>query len=151
MRLNTREKAAGGGRVLGWRAEAAGGGGGGRLPFVVGQKTACNLTWTLTGEATALKPHTRITQSRSPLSYSACRAPFNERTIAPKKTKRLSGCCECYAFFRGLEILAVFYMPRGRGGCCSNDLLWGTVLPAMCSHLASRENCMSDLPATCLS
>jgi len=109
--MNTREKAAAEG-VMGWRrrrraAEAADVGGGGRLPFVVGQKTACNLTWTLTGEATALKPHTRITQSRSPLSYSACRAPFNERTIAPKKTKRLSGCCECYAFFRGLEILAV--------------------------------------------
>jgi hypothetical protein len=52
--------AAGGGGGSGRRRrqEAVGGG---QLPFVVGQKTACNLTWTLTGEATALKLHTRIT------------------------------------------------------------------------------------------
>jgi hypothetical protein len=53
------------------------------LPFFVGQNTICNLTWSVTGERTALAS-----------ILKSFHTPFNDRTIAPQKTKRHPGGCE---------------------------------------------------------
>ena len=62
------------------------------LPFLVGQSNICNLTWTVTGELTALKhKHHSIALASILKSFQT---PFNERATAPEKTKHLSGGCD---------------------------------------------------------
>jgi hypothetical protein len=126
------------------------------LPFVVGLKTACNFTWTFTGEVT-LKPHTRITQS----SYSAFQygLPHSMSEQSPLKKQNVSQevanvvfTPEDWRFWQCLichdvVVDAVQMVCCGGLYCRRCVLLWlqeKTTCPS-CRHHATPDNVSSDV------